>query len=48
VGAEPESGSRKRSAAEDDCLVGALWDNLSDRRCRFVMVRGRQWEWIDA
>ena len=34
--------------AQDDCLIGGLWSELSDARCRFVMVRDKRWEWIDA
>lgn len=34
--------------AADDRLIGGLWANLSDGRCRFVMVRDKQWEGIDA
>ena len=34
--------------AEDDRLIGGLWANLSDGRCRFVMVKDRRWEWVEA
>jgi type III restriction enzyme len=34
-------------AAEDDRLIGGLWEELSDGRCRFVMVRDKKWEWIE-
>ena len=40
-------GADRWSAAEDDRLIGGLWANLSDGRCRFVMVRDRQWDWIE-
>ena len=33
--------------AEDDRLIGGLWANLSEGRCRFVMVKGKQWESIE-
>ena len=32
--------------AEDDRLIGGLWANLSDGRCRFVMVTDRRWDEI--
>jgi type III restriction enzyme len=32
--------------AEDDRLIGGLWANLSDGRCRFVMVTDRRWDGI--
>ncbi|MBK9623578.1 MAG: DEAD/DEAH box helicase family protein [Rhodocyclaceae bacterium] len=35
-------------SAEDDRLIGGLWANLSDGRCRFVMITDRLWEGIDA
>lgn len=34
--------------AEDDRLIGGLWANLSDGRCRFIMVRDKQWDWVEA
>jgi type III restriction enzyme len=41
-------GADRWAGAEDDRLIGGLWANLSDGRCRFVMVRDRRWECIDA
>lgn len=40
-------GTDRWEAAADDRLIGDLWANLSDGRCRFVMVTDRRWEWID-
>lgn len=34
--------------AEDDRLIGGLWAELSGERCRFVMVKDRQWSEIEA
>ncbi len=33
--------------AEDDRLIGGLWANLSDGRCRFVMIKDKRWDWIE-
>lgn len=33
--------------AEDDRLIGGLWAQLSEGRCRFVMVKDKCWEWIE-
>ena len=41
-------GADRWAGAEDDRLIGGLWASLSDGRCRFVMVRDRRWECIDA
>ncbi len=40
-------GADRWTAAEDDRLIGGLWANLSEGRCRFVMVKEKQWDWID-
>lgn len=40
-------GADRWAAAEDDRLIGGLWANLSEGRCRFVMVRDRRWDSID-
>ncbi len=40
-------GGDRWAAAEDDRLIGGLWANLSEGRCRFVMVRDRRWDWIE-
>lgn len=40
-------GADRWTDAEDDRLIGGLWANLSDGRCRFVMVKNKQWEWIE-
>jgi type III restriction enzyme len=41
-------GADRWAGAEDDRLIGGLWASLSGERCRFVMVKDRQWEWIEA
>lgn len=40
-------GADRWTAAEDDRLIGGLWANLSDGRCRFVMLRDNRYEWIE-
>ena len=40
-------GADRWTAAEDDRLIGGLWANLSERRCRFVMVKDKRWDWIE-
>ena len=41
-------GADRWTAAEDDRLIGGLWAGLSEGRCRFVMVKEKCWDWIDA
>lgn len=41
-------GADRWVGAEDDRLIGGLWENLSDGRCRFVMVTNKQWDRIEA
>lgn len=40
-------GADRWNAAEDDRLIGGLWANLSEGRCRFVMVTDKHWEWVE-
>lgn len=40
-------GAQGWTDAEDDRKIGGLWAELSDRKCRFVMVRDRNWQQID-
>lgn len=40
-------GADRWNDAKDDRLIGELWANLSEGRCRFVMVKDKRWEWID-
>lgn len=40
-------GADRWRAAEDDRLIGGLWANLSEGRCRFVMVKDKRWEQIE-
>ena len=40
-------GANLWNGAEDDRLIGGLWANLSEGRCRFVMVKDRRWEWVE-
>ena len=35
------------AGAEDDRLIGGLWANLSEGRCRFVMAKDQRWDWIE-
>ncbi len=41
-------GADRWTDAQDDRLIGGLWANLSEGRCRFVMVTDKRWELIDA
>jgi type III restriction enzyme len=41
-------GADRWDAAADDRQIGDLWAELSGGRCRFVMLKERRWEWIDA
>lgn len=41
-------GANQRAAIEDDRLIGGLWEELSDGRCRFVMTTEKDWSRIDA
>jgi type III restriction enzyme len=40
-------GADRWLSAGDDRLIGGLWADLSEGRCRFVMVKDKQWEWIE-
>ena len=40
-------GADRWSAAADDRLVGGLWAELSEGRCRFVMIKDKRWDWIE-
>lgn len=40
-------GADRWTSAEDDRLIGGLWANLSEGRCRFVMVKDKRWDWIE-
>jgi len=41
-------GADRWAGAEDDRLIGGLWANLSEGRCRFVMVKDKRWESIEG
>ena len=41
-------GADRWASAEDDRMIGGLWASLSGGRCRFVMVKDRRWDWIEA
>ena len=41
-------GADRWTAAADDRLIGGLWANMSEGRCRFVMVKDKRWEGIEA
>ncbi len=40
-------GADRWNGAEDDRLIGDLWANLSEGRCRFGMVKDKRWDWIE-
>lgn len=40
-------GKDRWKAAEDDRVIGALWANLSEGRCRFVMITDKRWDSIE-
>lgn len=40
-------GANLWTAAEDDRLIGGLWADQSQGRCRFVMVKDKRWAWIE-
>lgn len=40
-------GADRWTAVEDDRLIGGLWANMSEGRCRFVMVKDKRWEGIE-
>lgn len=40
-------GADRWNGAEDDRLIGNLWANLSDGRCRFVMIKDKRWDWVE-
>lgn len=41
-------GSDRWKAAEDDRLIGDLWEEMSGGKCRFVMVTDKDWTRIEA
>jgi type III restriction enzyme len=41
-------GGDRWKEVEDDRLIGGLWANLSEGRCRFVMLTNREWHRIEA
>jgi len=41
-------GAHGWTDAQDDRDIGNLWAELSGGKCRFVMVRDRQWGQIEA
>ncbi|MHB1174115.1 MAG: DEAD/DEAH box helicase [Sulfuriferula sp.] len=40
-------GADRWTDAEDDRIIGGLWAGLSAGRCRFVMLKDRQWDAIE-
>jgi type III restriction enzyme len=36
-------GADRWAGAEDDRLIGGLWEELSGGRCRFVMIKDKKW-----
>jgi type III restriction enzyme len=41
-------GAHGWTDAQDDRDIGTLWAELSGDKCRFVMVRNREWGQIEA
>ena len=41
-------GTQGWTDAEDDRQIGALWSEMSEGRCGFVMARNRDWSGIEA
>lgn len=41
-------GADRWADAREDRMIGELWERMSGGRCRFVMVRDKRWEWIEA
>lgn len=41
-------GADRWNRAEDDRLIGGLWANLPEGRCRFVMVKDKRWDRIES
>lgn len=41
-------GADRWLSSEDDRLIGGLWAELSGDRCRFVMLKDKRWDWIEA
>ncbi|MCZ8122221.1 MAG: DEAD/DEAH box helicase family protein [Magnetospirillum sp.] len=40
-------GADRWNGADDDRMIGGLWANLSEGRCRFVMVKDKRWDWVE-
>ena len=40
-------GGDRWKEAEDDRLIGGLWEKMSSGTCQFVMLKNRQWETIE-
>jgi type III restriction enzyme len=40
-------GADRWGDAEDDRLIGGLWEELSGGRCGFLMVKNKNWGWIE-
>lgn len=40
-------GADRWPTAEDDRLIGGLWANMSEGRCRFIMVKDKRWDQIE-
>jgi type III restriction enzyme len=41
-------GANLWNAAEDDRQIGWLWEEMSEGRCRFVMVKDKRWDGVEA
>ncbi len=40
-------GADRWGDAEDDRLIGGLWEELSGGRCRFLMIKGKNWDLLN-
>ena len=41
-------GADRWAAAQDDRLIGGLWAELSNERCRFIMITEKRWDLIET
>jgi type III restriction enzyme len=41
-------GTQGWADAQDDRDIGGLWAELGGGRCRFVMVKNRQWQQLEG
>lgn len=41
-------GANGWTDAEDDRRIGGLWAEMSNDKCRFVMIKEKRWDWIES